>query len=303
MRRCNTDNRRLRQGFSLVELLVAIGIIATLIALLLPAVQRVREAATRSQCANHLRQIGLALHQYHDSRRSFPPGMSWRNTTPATPYLSWHARILPFIDQAPLWEQTQAAYQISRRPFRNPPHVGLATVVSIFACPADTRAAQVQRAQRDNIDVALTTYLGVSGRDLFAKDGILFVDSQIRIGDVTDGISQTLLVGERPASPDFQFGWWYAGRGQANTGSCDMVLGAAEINVLAPGVAPCPKTRYTFQSGDLWNPCSMFHFWSLHPSGAHFLFADGSVRMLGYSAAPILPALATRNGQEVVSLE
>jgi prepilin-type processing-associated H-X9-DG protein len=167
----------------------------------------------------------------------------------------------------------------------------------------DGRAAHAQFAPRDRITVALTSYLGVSGTNLVSRDGLLFLDSRIRIADVVDGTSQTLLVGERPASPDNQFGWWYAGRGQASTGSCDMVLGVQEINVLSTAIAPCPRGGYGFGPGELWDPCAMFHFWSLHPSGGHFLFVDGSVRMVNYSASAIVPSLATRGGQEVITLE
>ncbi|MBI2808606.1 MAG: DUF1559 domain-containing protein [Planctomycetes bacterium] len=293
--------RRGRFAFSIIELLVVIGIIALLLALAIPATQRVREAASRLQCANNLRQIGLALHQLHDAERVLPAGVCSPNTP--TPYRSWHVRLLPYLDQAGLWQSSQDAYQITRRPFQNPPHIGLATIIPVFACPTDGRTLEVQHAARDNLNVALTSYLGVSGTNLYSHDGIFFPDSRIRIADVIDGTSQTVMVGERPPSNDNQFGWWYAGRGQFSTGSCDMLLGALEVNILSPTIAPCPQTGHVFGPGNLWDPCSMFHFWSLHPPGAHFLFADVSVRMITYSGGSILPKLATRAGDEVVSLE
>jgi prepilin-type processing-associated H-X9-DG protein len=124
------------------------------------------------------------------------------------------------------------------------------------------------------------------------------------MADISDGTSQTLFAGERPPSADFQFGWWYAGAGQLFTGSADMVLGVHERNVLPLSIGyayGCPPGPYSFGPGRMSNQCDMFHFWSPHNGGgANFLFADGSVHFLSYSAAPILPALATRSGGEVI---
>ena len=110
------------------------------------------------------------------------------------------------------------------------------------------------------------------------------------------------MVGERPSSPHLDFGWWYAGWGQMKTGSCDSVLGVHEINTSPFLDTICRPGASTFGPGALNNTCDMFHFWSLHPGGANFLFADGSARFLAYSAAPVLPVLATRAGGEVAEL-
>jgi len=98
-----------RKGFTLVELLVVIAIIAVLLGLLLPAIQKVRETASRARCQNNLKQIGLALHQYHDDNLAFPHGVSYQRGKGRFPALSWHARILPFIEQGGLWRQTEQA--------------------------------------------------------------------------------------------------------------------------------------------------------------------------------------------------
>jgi prepilin-type N-terminal cleavage/methylation domain-containing protein/prepilin-type processing-associated H-X9-DG protein len=289
-----------RGAFTLIELLVTIAIVGILVALALPAIQRVRDAAARVQCSNNLKQIGLGLHQYHGANRVFPAGMRWRQGKDPQQLQTWLAQILPYVEQQALWNATQNAYRQSPSPRNNPPHLGLATVMPLFVCPADGRGFEVQFAPRDKINVALTSYLGVEGQSVEKLDGILFRDSRVRIADVTDGTSNTLLVGERPPSTDFQFGWWYAGAGQLLTGSCDSVLGVREKNLLPVKGGSCPPGYYSFGPGNLGNQCDMYQFWSPHVGGgAHFLFADGSVRFIGYDAAPIMPALASRAGADI----
>jgi prepilin-type N-terminal cleavage/methylation domain-containing protein/prepilin-type processing-associated H-X9-DG protein len=287
-----------RSGFTLIELLVVLGIIAVLVGLLVPAVQRVRDAAHRLHCANNLKQIGLAAHQSHDARKSFPAGLRFNRGRDPYYLSSWLVHLLPYLEQQQLWTVTQVAYRQARSPFKNPPHVGLATAVPVFTCPADDRAGQVQIARRKNAPVALTSYLGVEGKDLTTNDGVLFRDSKVRLLDIRDGTSNTLFAGERPPSTDFQYGWWYAGVGQRLTGSADMILGVREQNILLVRAGSCPPGTYAYAPGSVSNQCDMFHFWSLHFGGAHFLFADGSVHFLGYSANAILPALASRAGRE-----
>jgi prepilin-type N-terminal cleavage/methylation domain-containing protein/prepilin-type processing-associated H-X9-DG protein len=300
MRRFSQD----RGGaFTLIELLVVIAIIGVLIGLLLPAGQRVRDAAGRIKCANNLRQIGLASHMHHDSMQAFPVGMRFQNGRDPCPMMSWLTQLLPYIEQQNLWAVTQAAYRQSSSPLQNPPHIGLATVIPTFICPSDSRVAGVQIARRENIPAALTSYLGVEGKDVFKLDGVLFRDSHVRIADITDGTSHTLFAGERPPSTDFQFGWWYAGAGQLFTGSADMVLGVQEPNLLPVTVGSCAPGVYSFGPGNVNNQCDMFHFWSPHVGGgANFLFADGSIHFLTYSAAAIMPALASRSGEEIVEI-
>jgi prepilin-type N-terminal cleavage/methylation domain-containing protein len=288
-----------RHAFTLLELLVVLAIVAVLMGLLLPAVQRARDAAARIKCANNLHQLGLAVHQYHDTRGSFPPGMC---STPPYRFASWMTLLLPYLEQSNLWDATVTAYRQSRSPFKNPPHVGLATVVPLFACPADPRSDQVQFAKRDKFNVALTSYLGVEGQNLYSHDGVLFKDSAIRIADISDGTSNTLLAGERPASTDLQYGWWYAGVGQRFSGSAEMVLGVNEPNLLLVTKGSCPPGVYSYAPGSLSNQCDMFHFWSPHLGGAFFLFADGSAHFLPYATASVLPALASRAGGEAVTL-
>ena len=106
------------------------------------------------------------------------------------------------------------------------------------------------------------------------------------------------MAGERPPSADFQFGWWYAGAGQRFTGSADMILGVEEENILLVTAGSCAPGVYKFGPGSLANQCDMFHFWSPHTGGANWVFADGSVHFIPYSADSVLPALATYAGKE-----
>ncbi len=292
-----------RNGFTLPELLVVIAIIAILIAILLPAVQKVRDASARIHCVNNLKQIALGSHSYHDFNRVLPIGMRWNKGKDAWRYMSWLTQLLPHVEQGPLWNATTKAYQGTKNPAQNPPHTPISTVVASFGCPADGRMFSMQFASRDKIYVALTSYVGVSGLDYATYDGVFLQDRAIDLLTVTDGTSNTLMIGERPASPDNQFGWWYACAGQLNTGSADMILGVREKNLMLVTAGSCPPGTYSFAPGDFSNQCDMFHFWSPHSGGANFAFADGSVRFLSYSAASIMPALASRAGGEVVTAD
>jgi prepilin-type N-terminal cleavage/methylation domain-containing protein/prepilin-type processing-associated H-X9-DG protein len=289
-----------RRALTLIELLVVIGIIAILMGLLLPAVQRVRDAAARAKCQNNLHQLMLALHQHHDTLGALPPGHRSLRNPDRMPLSGWTLSILPFLEQESLLNQATMAYRTQPIPFR-PPHPGLATVVRIFLCPADGRISFAQESLRTHTTAAFTSYLGVSGRDsITARDGVLYQDSHTRLADISDGTSTTLMLGERPPSHDFQFGWWYAGVGQRLTGSADIVLGVREPNLqLITAGSPCGPGNYPYMPASGFNdPCGMFHFWSPHPGGSHFAFADGSVRFLAYTADPVMPALATRAGGE-----
>jgi prepilin-type N-terminal cleavage/methylation domain-containing protein/prepilin-type processing-associated H-X9-DG protein len=288
-----------RPGFTLIELLVVMAIIAILVGLTLAAVQRARVASFRMECSNHLHQIGLALHQYHDAYQSLPPGCSYQGDADPFPWMGWGTRLLPFLEQDNLWKETVAAFEDQPYFLYNPPHVGLGTILPVFTCPSDPRT--FQPFLNGQIRIALTEYLGVEGINSKSKDGLLFFNSRIRIADILDGTSNTLCVGERPPSADRVWGWWYAGEGQSKDGSADMTLGASERNV-SELATECPPGPYAFGSGRVSNQCDLFHLWSLHIGGAHFLFADGSVHFLSYSASSIMPALATRSGGESVSL-
>src|SRR5260221_5684138 len=215
-----------RTAFSLIELLVVIFVIGVLVALTTAAVQRVRAAAARLECANHLKQIGIGLHHYHNTYKALPAGMSYQGGNGPNLYMGWHTRLLPFIEQPALWGQAQKAYALMPNPFfNNPPHP-LDTVIPTYICPADGRSFV-----SGETGMGLTSYLGVQGTNQVRKNGVLFVDSKIRFADVTDGLSNTLLVGERPPSGNEFWGYWYAGWGGAKDGTGDMGLGVRSLNV------------------------------------------------------------------------
>jgi len=243
---------------------------------------------------SHLREIGLALQNYHDNQHVFPPGLSYLDDRDPFPFMSWNARLLPYLEQDELWNRTVRAYGQDPRFLDDPPHIGLKMVLQVFSCPADARTLRTGKY------AAFTAYLGVEGQDLYSEDGVLFLNSRIRLADISDGTSNTISIGERPPSADEAFGWWYAGEGQAKEGSGDMVLGVRELNVGSLWGRGCPPGPFEFQSGKVSNQCDAFHFWSLHDGGGHFLYADGSVHFLSYNANAVLPALATRAGGEAV---
>ncbi|HMP02356.1 MAG TPA: DUF1559 domain-containing protein [Gemmatales bacterium] len=284
-----------RRAFTLPELLVVVGIVAILLSLTVPALQRVRESANRLVCANNLRQMGLALKQYHHDKGRFPPALnSWSGPQP---FLSWQARLLPYLSEQALWIETEQAFRVDAS-FATPPHAPIAgRALEVCLCPSDGR--QATDVEPWGMCFGYTFYQGVSGRR--PGSGMLYLNSQVRLGDVTDGVSTTLMVGERPPSANQRYGWWYAGIGQSYEGSLDSHLAAEQMNfsVYAP---MCPDGPYRFQPGKPNDMCSSFHFWSRHPGGAHFLFVDGSVRFLSYSASSVIPDLATRSGREAVTL-
>ncbi len=297
---------RSRGGSTLLELLIVIALIAILAGLLLSAIQKVRAAADRVKCQNNLKQIGLALHMRHDAEGQFPAGTLPDNGRESYPLLNWHAWLLPYLDQAAEWERVRSGYATAPPPSRGlMGHPARADVIQVFTCPADLRAQVAWKLPTFGPDfrVALTSYLGNAGTDYRSRDGVLFLGSAVQLIHISDGASNTLLVGERPPSADLIYGWWHSGTGQRNTGALDASLGVRERNATRrTQYAGCGPGPFRFSPGRYDDPCAAFHFWSPHSDGANFLFADGSVRLLRYSGDLVLPALATRAGGEIVGI-
>lgn len=291
-----------RRGFSLVELLVVIGVIGLLLGFLLPAVQKVREAAARSRCANNLRQIGLASHQYHDALGTLPPAYV-KFSIDQGPILPWTVLLLPYIEQDALLQQTFSAYRVDRYSYHNPPHVGLSTVILTYVCPSDGRLASPVTDDQ-GYTAAYSSYQGVAGGT--KQDGAMRAQVGVRLLEITDGTSSTLFVGERPPPARLLAGAWYTFEEADYSWDHDDYSYGARLSYMAvywAGDSGSCLGPFYFGPGRLQNPCDSNHFWSLHSGGANFLFCDGSVRFVPYSAAPILPALGTRAGGEVVSID
>ncbi len=288
---------RLRSfAFTLIELLVVIAIIAILIGLLLPAVQKVREAAARTKCQNNLKQIGIALHGYHDSYQFFPRG-GYATTAPnfTDPIkLSWGASVLPWLEQNNLFETIRGDL-----PYTDPLNqLPGSTVVGIFLCPSSAAPSTLKKSDDvtspSTYHYARNDYGALNGeralRGPIASNnperGVLIMASNLSFADVTDGTSQTILVGE---APEGVHALWISVHNVFDQ--------SAPVSMRTSSTSPYVSCTLPGIFCDFGQEIS-----SYHPGGAQTVFADGSVHFLSSTLDLLtLAALCSRSGGEVVS--
>lgn len=328
-----------RKAFTLVELLVVIAIIGVLVAMLLPAVQAARESARRTQCTNNLKQIGVALHNYHQNQRCFPSGYIDRNTDPTStpdndlgPGWGWAALLLPYVEEGNVHGQINFSQGVG---------VGSNAAVSrlslaVYQCPTDPLQDALSIYDSSLVTIIATVahgnYVGCNGwEECFwnaggagtgtgsgadglvggagsAGTGLFFRNSRITAAKITDGLSGTIFVGER--SGDHSPSTW---TGAVTGGLCPAWMAGQTPNTPPPGPA--------FDNTDFAEALVLAHgngthlpsadfpifdpdtFYSMHTGqGANFLFGDGSVRFLTSDIDPMTyQHLCTISGGEIAT--
>jgi prepilin-type N-terminal cleavage/methylation domain-containing protein/prepilin-type processing-associated H-X9-DG protein len=298
-----------RPAFTLVELLVVIAIIGILIALLLPAVQAAREAARRSQCTNNMKQIGLALHNYHDTHKTFPPAAIWGvpnkpsyqlGRLPGPHHHTWNTFILPFLEQQPLYDSVDF-----RLPAWGQKVVG--TQIEALRCPSDVGLDQPS----DSSDIAITNYPGCqgyhwwypTGRGNGQWDGVFNNVKPIRIAEIRDGTSNTAMVIERTGRGFESSVVRTNGAGSPRPPSWAPVFCSAFVGTSIAGWptneggterfaevdGSGAKTAWKWFRNHAYSPNfiaygGLNNHWlgasSFHPGGGNHLFADGSVQFI-----------------------
>ncbi|MHB8864911.1 MAG: DUF1559 family PulG-like putative transporter [Pirellulaceae bacterium] len=278
---------RRRFGFTLVELLVVIAVIGVLVALLLPAVQAAREAARRMSCKNNLKQIGLALHLYHDTFSRWPAG--WQGYDPVTrvdnwlgdPGWGWSAAILPYVEQSSVSDGMIRFELPIHDPVNQPARE---QVLTLFRCPSDIGDSTFKLYEESHQDhgggdhdgeefpmmMATSNYVGMYGTlDMHEAcehgpcrgDGSFFLNRGIRLADIRDGLSQTLVVGER--SSKLSYSTWVGAVAGSEHGPA---------RVVGSGLYP-PNAEGSYEA-------YVHTFSSLHPKGTQFVLGDGSVHLI-----------------------
>jgi prepilin-type N-terminal cleavage/methylation domain-containing protein len=302
-----------RSAFTLIELLVVIAIIAILIALLVPAVQKVREAAARTQCLNNLKQLGLALHSYHDTLKRLPPGGIAQYSAPtvissSNSGLSFHVVILPYLEQANLSVLFNVATD-----HRSQPNLNLGIMrVPVYFCPSGN-ILKIPPATDSSEEAAggephyTTHYVGNAGpkngslyqmdftggsNGGLAKQGVLFRDSAIKLTDILDGTSNTFMVGEMSSDANAAgYRSWIRG--------CNSDGGNPACNSTRNVANALNSTPYNGSSN--FNDVS---FSSNHSGGAQFLLGDATARFVNNNISfAAYQAASTRNGNETVNID
>ena len=315
---------RRARAFTLIELLVVIAIIAILISLLLPAVQKVREAANRMKCSNNLKQMGIAMHAYHSSFEVFPPGATTDGANPGTYYMTWTVYLLPYLEQNALYQQWVQTNAHTANPGNKTVEQ---TFLKAYTCPSDTNANQLLTPETGSPPFAFATgsYKCMAGKcdgknNLFFDIGYSLPSLAWRgplhivgtagnlaglspesVSTITDGTSNTLMVGEygtksHNTSAASRTTFWAFAYTSYNMGSANTNPTGSEYLIgdfdYCNGIATAAGDPNGCKRG--WG--------SFHPGGSNFLLCDGSVRFLSAAidTTTVFPALATIQGGEVV---
>lgn len=325
-----------RSGFTLVELLVVIAIVGLLMALLLPAVQAAREAGRRAACLNNLKQLGLALHQFHDSQRRFPPGRGG----PAPLVFSPHAFLLPLVEQDGLYHGLDLTSAPTNLVIGGVPYSGAANaaaaaeVVGVLTCPSDPPGGRIRGLKFGGTNYIACTGSGTVGDGTLAgatgtlagADGVFFLASKIRFADISDGTSHTAAFSERtlgpgvaptapPSAPATNYIWELGTVSGFSAANCDAAAGGSWFvqrggkwilgnygNTLYNHFWP-PNSR-GWDCMNLAQQKGRFAARSQHPGGVGALWCDGSARTVADTVAlEVWRAASTRAGSETLQLE
>ncbi len=288
-----------KRGFTIIELLVVTAVISVLISLLLPAVQQARESARRTQCQNQLRQLGLALHSYHDVHNAFPIGGM------TTSELSWHVTILPMIEQTALYESfafAQGSYLASQK---NDPH-GLHRI-GMYLCPSTVQEHSISKGDAVADQITWTChYYGIMGPkgerpqggsyevDIstpgygdFSQHGLFTRDASRSFRDITDGTSNSLAVGEISWKNANSYRSWVRGANSSPSGN--PISGCKNVE------SPVNRSFYNEEPSGLLNNFNSVSLGSEHPGGTNAVICDGSVRFL----SEVMDTVVLRNSASI----
>jgi len=270
MKSSSNSLRERRNGFTLIELLVVIAIIAILIGLLVPAVQKVREAAARTTCSNNLKQIGTACHNYHSVYKRLPQGYVVNAKNQPIPGWSWATLILPYIEQDNIYKQLNPDLATPNGP--PAPNALTQTAIPVYLCPSDPGIATVNVWYNN---YGKSNY--VCNRALFGPDANTTKAANLRLTDITDGSSNTLMVGERDTYHTFGAIWSAAYQSSWSTASFEGRPGQGLNSLYNGKTGPYPPAP----TATAFNYSQRLEFASMHSGGVvGFVFADGSVHFI-----------------------